>query len=697
MKRYLILFSFLLMGYGFAQDYPLVSLHDINFTPDSLLSPGVEYTVHEGDTVRFRGVVMTAPVVNPITDRRRVIAAGARWYAYVQDPDGQPFGGISVIQNDTTGVNQSTGFDLVDTAQVWEFTAVISIYSGNTIQANLLLNPPVPVGYISGMPKRPDPIELPMSTFMSNGVLVGEGEKYDGMYVIIRNVVTSDRNNTSGTFRFNDGNGNYMTMYDQSGYFTKRGHRLTGLTDYDAPADGTFLEYIRGIVHTRPDGYYIVPVYPGDMLVGATPPTISSTTRNLGYVGSNVPVEVRAKVVDLDGFVDNVKIYYRVNRQSPYNEITMTRVGADTTMYTATIPGIPNDSAYVDYFYRAQDNEGRTSTNPTDTARSRYFYPVLNRPLTIQDVQFSPFGSGYSALHNFRVSVSGVVIADTSDIPGWGSTPMRVYIQNGKTPWAGIWIKGFDALNLKRGDNVTVYGKVQEDYNVTCIDSVTSIVVNSTGNPLPEPFALHTGDIGTKPGDVPEAEQYESVLIKYTDPIITMLSADPGANFGEIMVNDGTGNTRVELQDGNHQYHNFWEPNLPGIGLDSLAKFSSLTGVLYYSHYYYKLVPRKDDDFVGYTTDVKDNLVPVEFSLKQNYPNPFNPSTAIEFTLPQGADVKLEIFDVLGRKVETLISEYKDAGNYKVFFNASALPSGVYLYKIDAGTNSSVKKMILMK
>ncbi|OQY71754.1 MAG: hypothetical protein B6D45_09695, partial [Ignavibacteriales bacterium UTCHB3] len=227
MKRYLILFSFLLMGYGFAQDYPLVSLHDINFTPDSLLSPGVEYTVHEGDTVRFRGVVMTAPVVNPITDRRRVIAAGARWYAYVQDPDGQPFGGISVIQNDTTGVNQSTGFDLVDTAQVWEFTAVISIYSGNTIQANLLLNPPVPVGYISGMPKRPDPIELPMSTFMSNGVLVGEGEKYDGMYVIIRNVVTSDRNNTSGTFRFNDGNGNYMTMYDQSGYFTKRGHRLT--------------------------------------------------------------------------------------------------------------------------------------------------------------------------------------------------------------------------------------------------------------------------------------------------------------------------------------------------------------------------------------------------------------------------------------------------------------------------------------
>jgi hypothetical protein len=380
-----------------------------------------------------------------------------------------------------------------------------------------------------------------------------------------------------------------------------------------------------------------------------------------------------------------------------YNELALTKGVADTNIYSATIPGVAADSAIVDYFFWAQDNENRITLNPADTIRNRWFYPVLTRPLTIQDVQYSPYGSGYSALNNYRVTLNGIVTADTSDIPGWGTTPLRVYIQNGATPWSGIWVKGLDALNLKRGDNVTVNGKVAEDYNVTCLDSVTSLVVNSANNPLPAAIELTTGTIGAKAGGVVEAEKYESVVIKYINPIITRTNADLNGNFGEMLVDDNSGGTRVELQDGNHSYHNNWEPGLPGIKVDSLARFSSLSGVLYFSFSNYKLTPRKDDDFVGYTTDVKDNLVPVTFSLKQNYPNPFYPSTAIEFSLPKGDNVKLEIFDVLGRSIQTIINEYKEAGNYKVYFNASALPSGIYLYRIDSGVNISVKKMILMK
>ncbi|MBP9122804.1 MAG: hypothetical protein KBF60_06625, partial [Ignavibacteriaceae bacterium] len=217
MKKSFLLIVFLLTGVAFSQQYPLVTIQQLTQTPDSLLGSGIEYSDYLGDTVRFRGLITVKPLVDPSTDRRRVIAAGGRWYAYVQDINGQPFGGISVIQNDTTGVNQSSGFDLTDTAQVWEFTAVISVFSGNTVQANLLVNPPVPVDFVSQELKRPNPIELPMTTFMDGGVLQGEGEKYEGMYVVIRNVLTSDRNTSSGTFRFNDGNGNYMTMYDQSG------------------------------------------------------------------------------------------------------------------------------------------------------------------------------------------------------------------------------------------------------------------------------------------------------------------------------------------------------------------------------------------------------------------------------------------------------------------------------------------------
>ncbi len=89
--------------------------------------------------------------------------------------------------------------------------------------------------------------------------------------------------------------------------------------------------------------------------------------------------------------------------------------------------------------------------------------------------------------------------------------------------------------------------------------------------------------------------------------------------------------------------------------------------------------------------------MPDNYSLKQNYPNPFNPSTKISFSLPKAGDVKLIVFDILGREVATLVNGYTGAGNHTVDFNASNLSSGVYLYKIQAGDFTETRKMILMK
>ncbi|NWG28260.1 MAG: T9SS type A sorting domain-containing protein [Ignavibacteriaceae bacterium] len=86
-----------------------------------------------------------------------------------------------------------------------------------------------------------------------------------------------------------------------------------------------------------------------------------------------------------------------------------------------------------------------------------------------------------------------------------------------------------------------------------------------------------------------------------------------------------------------------------------------------------------------------------EFYLSQNYPNPFNPSTVISFSIPQNANVNLSVFNALGEKVATLINEMKDAGSYDVEFSAMNLTSGIYIYKIEAGSFQSVKKMILIK
>jgi predicted acyl esterase len=91
------------------------------------------------------------------------------------------------------------------------------------------------------------------------------------------------------------------------------------------------------------------------------------------------------------------------------------------------------------------------------------------------------------------------------------------------------------------------------------------------------------------------------------------------------------------------------------------------------------------------------SINPYKYSLSQNYPNPFNPVTTIKYTLAGRNLVTVKIFDILGREVNTLVNEIKDAGNYDVMFDASHLASGVYFYTIKSGSFTDTKKMLLIK
>ncbi|MEG8947010.1 T9SS type A sorting domain-containing protein [Rosettibacter firmus] len=95
-------------------------------------------------------------------------------------------------------------------------------------------------------------------------------------------------------------------------------------------------------------------------------------------------------------------------------------------------------------------------------------------------------------------------------------------------------------------------------------------------------------------------------------------------------------------------------------------------------------------------SDAKNNI-PSKYVLLQNYPNPFNPTTTIEFGLPEKSNVKISVYDILGRLVTTLLDKNLNAGYHKVTFNASNLTSGVYFYKIEAGNFVKVKKLMLIK
>ncbi len=105
-----------------------------------------------------------------------------------------------------------------------------------------------------------------------------------------------------------------------------------------------------------------------------------------------------------------------------------------------------------------------------------------------------------------------------------------------------------------------------------------------------------------------------------------------------------------------------------------------------------------DDVFLANNiTAVDEQQLESDYKLEQNYPNPFNPATNISFFIPEKASVTLKIFDNLGREISTLISEELSSGNYTREWNAAGYPSGVYYYRLQAGSFTETRKLILIK
>lgn len=699
MKKMVLILSLIIFSVNtFSQVYPEKTVRDVNFVEaDSLLYYGSIGTEPVpplvGDTVIVTGVVMCAPYRGANPDSAETLHAGLP-AIYFQDTAQTEWSGV--LLRDPNG---SSAFSILDSGLIIKVKAeVVEYYT--TTELDLIS---FEASDILGSMTKPKPVLLTIDSLFEKGTANPNylAEKWEGVYVEFKNVITSDPNVVGGgTFRIFDENNTSMVVYNKSDYIR---------SGFIPPQPGTTVKRIRGYIETRTGSQYgwfmINPVYLDDIEYGTVlPPNVFDVDRDIVNVQYGNQVTVTATMVDQDGSVMNGQIYYYIDDvlQTP---IEMSNIDS---IWSGTIPAV-NDSALVSFYVRSEDNEGNESFSPTNYSTNKYFYFVLNRGLVIQDVQYSPYGSGFSGYNDYEVTISGVVTTDTSDIEGDGNlTGPQVLIQDGTGQWSGVQIFGTEADGLVRGDHVTVTGIVNENFGVTRIgnlDSGVLVTKNSSGVTLPDALIISTSDIATSVDGSLPAESYEGVLVMYQGVTVVDDNADgvtgpDGSNFGEMLVADNSAvSTRVELQDGTHDYHNFWDASQDDqpIQIINGSSLDALRGIMFYSFGNYKLIPRKNDDFMGFT-DVEDEVIaPKVYSLSQNYPNPFNPTTKIEYSITSSEFVSLKVYDVLGREVATLVNNEQAAGVYSVNFNAANLTTGIYFYRIEAGSFVDVKKLLLLK
>ncbi|MFA6467271.1 MAG: T9SS type A sorting domain-containing protein [Bacteroidota bacterium] len=237
----------------------------------------------------------------------------------------------------------------------------------------------------------------------------------------------------------------------------------------------------------------------------------------------------------------------------------------------------------------------------------------------------------------------------------------------------------------------------QGDATVTNIDSIKVWGVGINGPATNVPNVYPIGDWATwnrdMVADTNKRKMWDNGThgdAKANDSIYTVEITYPsGSNAGRVYkfgIRGGDNEGGNGKAFGNNHVANVVDLNST---FKVYTEFGSINP-LYYSEWTYT---GQDPTGVGRNQDG----APREFALDQNYPNPFNPTTNISFAVPVRSNVRLTVFNVVGQEVATLVNETMETGNHVVPFNASALASGVYFYKLSAGSFTSVKKMMLLK
>jgi hypothetical protein len=329
---------------------------------------------------------------------------------------------------------------------------------------------------------------------------------------------------------------------------------------------------------------------------------------------------------------------------------TLVQPRIDTTCAGTVLNGnIPNDT----YTTRLVSPPVLIPPNSGSGMRLRYFYAFNRENNVTATVEFS-IDSGGGRWSDFQDTLAGPYTANTS----WARTSQIIPVS-----LAGKRVQFGFALNATYSGPYPAggLGLYIDDVDIFHADSLPRIPVvfrfpkDSVGNSLRPVLRWHLS---------------------------------PGAELYQIQIATNSSFTNVIRDTTTDSLHWTVRPPLATTG-----------------NYYYRVRAMNGNGNSGWTnppeiiSNVRElsSTVPEVFTLSQNYPNPFNPETKIKFQIPTSSDVVLQVFDVLGREVKTLVNERLQPGSYETTFDGKDLSSGVYLYRLQAGGFVETKKLLLLR
>ncbi|MBX7109829.1 MAG: T9SS type A sorting domain-containing protein [Chitinophagales bacterium] len=721
MKKLLLLaaFSLLCFRHSFAQ-YPLVSIHDLQYIDAPSLAAGIDTSIYYKDTVQVEGIVTFDPCDYGLS------TTGSRVGTWLQDAAGGAFNGVHVLidaaaiglSNLNTLNNDVQFIDNFQVGNKVKCTGIVSSFGlssapvpGNT---QILILPVA--SSITGIGQSiPAPPVVNISDFSQNDGTGGQiiqrttGEQWEGTYVQFNNVQVVDISYGTGSstgrvfWSIQDQAGNKIQIRDVSGWMrndtsdnfcTSSGSNTPVLWDV-APYANATISFVRGQIveycsTTTGCSYAVSPRDFNDIgVVTAAPPIISNLQLSNPVPSTTETQTVSATITDVDGTVSGATLYYSVGLgNTTFSTVAMSGAGSS---WSGTIPAITTDSVYVNYWIKAVDNSGNHANYP-DSLATGTFYWVNNSGInSIKDVQWNPTGSGTPVYANKTISdinIEGIVMSTTGFLDlGY------VTIQDGVGPWSGIFMRGQNLSTLHRGDKIKITkAKIYENFNVTYLDSTTYSLVSS-GNPL---FDVYTGlsTESVRLGVFDQTEPYEGSLVGFNNVYVVNQNPDDPSTFGEWSVDvNTTDNIGMRCDD----YSNDIGFDF---GLDSLAlnqQLDYIYGIMYFSFSNWKLMPRNKSDIDGYQTLTGIDNDPLHIINGISvFPNPSSGNFNVAFDLKSTESLNIQLLDVSGRIIRQIAETYK-AGLNRVDVTTAALSNGIYCLQLKGNGFSYATKVVVAK